>query len=1028
MKETVKTKAIPEVLDPQAVLDRYAVYAEVTGRERDRRNPKDSDEHPVFRQAAYSLMWFYQNFADPAALNTIARAFLGVEEARRQLAFGAADEAAFSSALLESKYPLNASQHQAIARALASDVSLIQGPPGTGKTEVILNLASCIVARGMNVAVVANNGKAIDNITDKLAAWGALGQGAGANQRRLAASYARLGGKDVRKRWVIDHLGDPDEVRFCTETKKYDGVKFGPDEFKRYGTGGWEPRVHAGAFLARYPFIASTIHSLKKCFADGDTFQFDYLIMDEASQCNPLLGLVALSSAKHVVLVGDVEQLPPIYSDETDGAVGAEMAAHDLTLIGDQRFSLKDVERDSGMSIIVAVERSLAGLPVPRTFLDEHYRCHPGIIGFCSQFVYEPDGNELKVKTPSYDTDVDVPIRVRWFEGKYCERYVPQSIVDGKPVPTWMVSSETSTSGKGSSTGEKEREKSASAASDRGARTERIPSKFSRTNNRQIEIFMREELPLLLERYEQGEKPSVCVLSPYRGVLAALRNRLELDGRLDAAAMDTTALGQGEPGSDPSVPRIPMFTIHKSQGQEFDIVYLLPGEDGSWEWPWTEAKSLINVAVSRAKNELVIITSTALMSEEAQAALVGERRVIPPSENMKGELTEEEREKRRERELFLQKLIDYVRDANDPALTPGCKQGFPASHYAFGFHRARMSSVFDSVPLLCAEKSEPASAPERAVENALAALHLEQEGLKVARNVPLASIISGEQLRERWETLPEKERPKISLSQMEEFLNAASHFDFTVCDAKTGCLQLAIEVDGSQHRSPMGKIKEGEMEGALRGVAHRQERDRTKDAIARLMGARVLADNSAKTLAGATSPAPPAFTLLRLSTDGTCAYEFRALKKRDGIKNRDQDGDDFVTVEDVLEDQLNHRAELPSECALLVPEDAGEAITGPRGKVISSYIRRWAKESTPDAELFAHLMPAKANLILHEAGYLEGRPGDWHVSERGLRMGIDECHEWIDDKKKGASLRTVIRYSDEAAEAMRKVLAEPLRS
>ena len=95
-----------------------------------------------------------------------------------------------------------------------------------------------------------------------------------------------------------------------------------------------------------------------------------------------------------------------------------------------------------------------------------------------------------------------------------------------------------------------------------------------------------------------------CVLSPYRGVLEALQNRLRLDGSISDDAMGM----EGSGGADPTVPHIPTFTIHKSQGQEFDIVYLLPGEDGSWEWPWTEAKALINVAVSRAKCELVIIT------------------------------------------------------------------------------------------------------------------------------------------------------------------------------------------------------------------------------------------------------------------------------------------------------------------------------------------------------------------------------------------------------------------------------------
>ena len=90
-------------------------------------------------------------------------------------------------------------------------------------------------------------------------------------------------------------------------------------------------------------------------------------------------------------------------------------------------------------------------------------------------------------------------------------------------------------------------------------------------------------------------------------------------------------------------------------------------------------------------------------------------------------------------------------------------------------------------------------------------------------------------------------------------------------------------------------------------------------------------------------------------------------------------------------------------------------------------IRRWKEEDGPDAELFSHLSSAKANLLLAEAGYLEGEPKDWHVTVLGERAGIEETREWFDNVKKGASMQTMIRYADEAEKVVKRVLAEALR-
>ena len=67
-------------------------------------------------------------------------------------------------------YPFgfNASQKDAVEKALSNQLSIIEGPPGTGKTQTILNIIANAVMRGESVAVVSSNNSATKNVLDKL--------------------------------------------------------------------------------------------------------------------------------------------------------------------------------------------------------------------------------------------------------------------------------------------------------------------------------------------------------------------------------------------------------------------------------------------------------------------------------------------------------------------------------------------------------------------------------------------------------------------------------------------------------------------------------------------------------------------------------------------------------------------------------------------------------------------------------------------------------------------------------------------
>ena len=67
-------------------------------------------------------------------------------------------------------YPFgcNASQKKAVEAALTHQASIIQGPPGTGKTQTILNIVSNLLVQKKSILVVSNNNSAVKNVAEKL--------------------------------------------------------------------------------------------------------------------------------------------------------------------------------------------------------------------------------------------------------------------------------------------------------------------------------------------------------------------------------------------------------------------------------------------------------------------------------------------------------------------------------------------------------------------------------------------------------------------------------------------------------------------------------------------------------------------------------------------------------------------------------------------------------------------------------------------------------------------------------------------
>ncbi len=65
-------------------------------------------------------------------------------------------------------FGFNLSQKVATEKALSEQVSVIEGPPGTGKTQTILNIIANAIVNNKTVAVVSNNNSATANVLEKL--------------------------------------------------------------------------------------------------------------------------------------------------------------------------------------------------------------------------------------------------------------------------------------------------------------------------------------------------------------------------------------------------------------------------------------------------------------------------------------------------------------------------------------------------------------------------------------------------------------------------------------------------------------------------------------------------------------------------------------------------------------------------------------------------------------------------------------------------------------------------------------------
>lgn len=165
-------------------------------------------------------------------------------------------------------------------------------------------------------------------------------------------------------------------------------------------------------FNREYPVILSTTYSIKGTLNFEHTY--DYLIVDEASQVDLATGVLAFASAKNIVIVGDLQQLPNVLDNQN--------IQKSEEIWG--RYSLPETYHFTAHSLLSS---AIATWPeAPTVLLREHYRCHPKIINFCNQKFY---GGKLIVMTEDHE-EPDVLTMYRTAPGNHARGHLNQRQID----------------------------------------------------------------------------------------------------------------------------------------------------------------------------------------------------------------------------------------------------------------------------------------------------------------------------------------------------------------------------------------------------------------------------------------------------------------------------------------------------------------------------------------------------------------------------------------------------------------------
>lgn len=325
------------------------------------------------------------------------------------------------------------------------------------------------------------------------------------------------------------------------------------------------------------PCIVGTAYKLPQWFEEkGDNYSdysywfenADYLIIDEAGQGSPEVAVPLFGLAKNAIIVGDTEQLQPIWAINREWDNNIRKGFFDAETNDDAMFS-------SSGSIMSVAQKAChiksKGSKARGAILLNHRRCYKEIIELCNALCYSNQGYSLETNTSPK-------------ESSFYKTFLEEDEVKDPIYPIGLIE----------------------------INGQCIKDKSTGSNKNQEEIdeivkWVENNWECLVDTYAKDEdikgttdkktliKDVLAILTPYRGQEKQIRLALESKGLF--------------------LEKYPMVigTVHKLQGAECPVVIFSTVLDGSKKSrPEFIDKHMLNVAVSRAKKSFIVFSNPSL--------------------------------------------------------------------------------------------------------------------------------------------------------------------------------------------------------------------------------------------------------------------------------------------------------------------------------------------------------------------------------------------------------------------------------
>lgn len=178
----------------------------------------------------------------------------------------------------------NISQKKAVEAALTHQVSVIQGPPGTGKTQTILNIIANLLIVGKTVLVVSNNNSAVNNVAEKLEHEG------------LGFIVAKLGSVEKKEEFVAGQQPLPDMSSWHIDASS--SVKQWVKDALNNVSQGFSAQLRQAELRAEYDALLKEATYNEKLATNS--IDCDWLYSKSSSKIMELLGYYQIRQSKQI--------------------------------------------------------------------------------------------------------------------------------------------------------------------------------------------------------------------------------------------------------------------------------------------------------------------------------------------------------------------------------------------------------------------------------------------------------------------------------------------------------------------------------------------------------------------------------------------------------------------------------------------------------------------------------------------------------------------------------------------------------